>query len=421
MDVMDILKQKVESMEDEMVDYAKQLISYPSTSGKEYDAQLFVKSVLEDLGFNDIDLWEPDIEDLKDHEAFISSRSNFNNSPNVVGTLNGSGEGKSIILNSHIDVVPEGDKELWTHHPYKAVVKDGLIYGRGVSDMKGTKAAIFIALKALQEIDIKLQGNVVFQSVIEEETGSAGTLACALKGYSADAAIIPEPSAFKICPAQQGSAWFRIQVDGKAAHGGTRYHGVSAIENACYLLETLKELESIRNKKYKNELYAGNPIPFCINVGKLNGGEWPSSVAEKAIIEGRLGIPPGETIDSAKASLEEWIKESSSKIAYLKDYQPKVEWFGAFWGSSAIDRDHPIVLTAKSAYRQVFSKEATIIGTPWATDARILTEFANTPALVFGPGITAHCPDEHISVKSLKDYALILANILVNWCGVEDQ
>lgn len=414
------VREKVIALENEAIAYATKLISFPSVSGREMDAQKYVKKVLqEDLEFDFIDFWEPDIEEMKNHEAFITKRDSFAGSPNVVGILKGSGSGKSLILNSHIDIVPEGDHCEWTYPPFKGVVENGIIYGPGVSDMKGTKAAMFIVLKAFKELGIKLKGDIVFQSVIEEESGSAGTLACALKGYKADAAIIPEPSGFKICPAQQGSTWFRVNITGKSAHGGKRYLGVSAIDKAYLIISAIQELEKYRNKKFANPLYEGNPIPFTINIGTINGGVWPSSVPEKVSIEGRMGVAPGESLKEAWKMFEDCIVEATKKDPWLKDHKPTVEWFGAFWGSSQIDNEHPIVEVTKETYKEVMGENPVIEGTPWATDARILTEFADTPALIFGPGTSAHCPDEFMEVKSLMNYAQILAIIILKWCDFE--
>ncbi len=420
MTTYDQVLQKIETMEKELVSYAKQLVSYPSMSGQELEAQQYVKKVLEeDLNFTEIDFWEPDINELKGHEAFITKREDFKGSPNVVGTLKGEGGGRSLILNSHIDIVPEGSHKDWSCQPFQGEVIGDNIYGRGISDMKGTKASFFIVLKALQELGIKLKGDVIIQSVIEEETGSAGTLACALRGYKADAAIIPEPSGFKICPAQQGSTWFRVNIFGKAAHGGKRYQGISAIEKAATVVDSIAELEKYRNKKFANPLYEGNPIPFTINVGTIEGGDWPSSVPEVVSIEGRMGIPPAEDIKDGWKMFEEWIDLTAETDSWMKDHKPTVEWFGAFWGSAQIDPDHPIVEKAKNAYTKISGKEPIIEGTPWATDGRILIDFADTPALIFGPGTTAHCVDEYLPVKDLLDYTKMLACLVLDWCEFE--
>lgn len=152
---------------------------------------------------------------MKDHPYFVSPRTSFSDSPNIVATLKGSGDGKSMILNGHIDVVPEGDVDQWDHHPYSGERIGNRIYGRGTTDMKGGNVALMLAMEAIIESRIELKGDIYFQSVIEEESGGAGTLATILRGYKADGVIIPEPTNMKFFPKQQGSMWFRLHVKGK--------------------------------------------------------------------------------------------------------------------------------------------------------------------------------------------------------------
>ncbi|MCF8091901.1 MAG: peptidase [Desulfotignum sp.] len=407
----------IDSLEHVIVDHAVNLIRFPTTSKNEAGAQQYVKEVMTGLGCTTVDLWEPDINLLKSHEAFVSSRSDFKGSPNVVGTWKGTGGGKSLIINSHIDIVPEGSVDEWQYSPFGGDVDKGVIYGRGASDMKASKAAVFGAIQALSQAGVQLKGDLIVQSVIEEETGSAGSLACALKGYKADAAIVPEPTGFNICPAQQGSSWFRIDIRGKSAHAGQRYLGVSAIDKAIVVIDALHEFETFLNQTYTSSLYTGVPIPFSLNIGTIRGGDWASTVPEKVTIEGRLGVPPGLSLKKAWQLLEDRVQQKVSQDPWLARNRPVIEWFGAWWGPAEIDPDHPIVTSVRTACENTLSFSPDIKGTPWGTDARILTEFADTPALVFGPGTSAHCPDEFIPIKDLVMFAKILAAVIVDWCG----
>ncbi len=210
----------------------RKLIQERSIQGRESSAQAVVIEACRELGL-EIDIWEPDIKEMSAHVNFVSTRDTFEDSPNVVAIWRGTGGGRSIILNGHIDVVPEGDILQWDCDPYEGKVQDGKVYGRGSTDMKGGNVSLLLAINALKSIGVKLKGDVIFQSVIEEESGGAGTLAAILRGYSADAVLIPEPTNMKIFPKQQGSMWFRVKVKGKSAHGGTRYEGVSALRKKC--------------------------------------------------------------------------------------------------------------------------------------------------------------------------------------------
>ncbi|MGP4074595.1 peptidase [Halobacillus sp. K22] len=398
----------------------QRLVQADSTQGNEAEAQAVVIETLKELGMT-IDHWEPEREEVKKHPYFASSRESFTGSPNVVGVQKGTGDGRSIIFNGHIDVVPAGDLTQWEHDPYSGKVIDGRVYGRGVTDMKGGNVSMLLALKVLKSLGVKLKGDVIFQSVIEEESGGTGTLAAVMRGYKAEAALIPEPTNMKIFPKQQGSMWFRIYVKGRSAHGGTRYQGVSAIEKSMIVMNHVRELEKKRNDQITDPLYENIPIPIPINIGKIEGGDWPSSVADLVKIEGRMGISPEETIENAKVEMENWLELLKEEDVWFEDHPPRLEWFGARWLPGSMDQDHMFMSTLVAGYRDVLDIDPVIEASPWGTDGGLLTEAGNTPSLVFGPGVTemAHYPNEYIELDKVFEAAEIMALTLVEWCGVE--
>ncbi|WP_198025775.1 peptidase [Bacillus sp. J37] len=402
------------------IELLQKLVQANSTQGNEQYAQTIVIEKLRKIGLK-VEVWEPDGKFLATHPYFASPRKDFKGSPNVVGTLKGTGEGRSIILNGHIDVVPEGDHAQWGHQPYSGKVIAGKLYGRGATDMKGGNVSLLLALSAIRALGIPLKGDVIFQSVIEEESGGAGTLAAILKGYKADAAIIPEPTNMKIFPKQQGSMWFRLTVKGRSAHGGTRYEGVSAIEKAMLVVDHIRELEKRRNERIHDPLYEKIPIPIPINIGKIEGGDWPSSVADLVKLEGRMGISPDETMNHAKMELETWIKELKNIDQWFNDYPVSLEWFGARWVPGSVDLSHEMIKTLSASYSEVIGKEPVIEASPWGTDGGLLTQVGSTPTIVFGPGVTekAHFPNEYIEIDKVFEAAEIIALTVVGWCGVE--
>jgi acetylornithine deacetylase len=197
-------------------------IQQRSFSGSEEKIQNILKQELLDLGL-EIDMYEMKMKEMKKSEFFVTQRKSFKKSPNIVAILKGKGENKisvneigqqkiqenekfsSIILNGHVDVVPEGEAK-WTEDAFSAKIENGKLYGRGTTDMKGGIFSSYLALKILKDLNIQLKGDVIFQSVVEEESGGAGTLSTVLRGYKADAAIIPEPTNMKIFPKQQVSS-----------------------------------------------------------------------------------------------------------------------------------------------------------------------------------------------------------------------
>lgn len=399
--------------------YLQRLVQEESVRGRESKAQAIIIEKCRELGLK-MDIWEIGEEKLTSHPAFCSDRTDFKGNPNVVAVLSGSGEGRSLILNGHIDVVPVGDPGTWKHEPFSGYIENGKLFGRGSTDMKGGTVSLLIALEAIIQSGIKLKGDVIFQSVIEEESGGAGTLAAVLRGYKADGAIIPEPTNMKVFPKQQGSMWFRIKVRGKQAHGGTRYMGVSAIEKAMHVLTGLKDLEITRNQRMSDPLFKSIPIPIPINIGKMTSGQWPSSVPDLAVIEGRMGVAPDETTEQAKFEMETALKSIADQDQWLKENPPVIEWFGARWLPGDLEMDHSLVGVLKDSYQKIKGEPPMIEASPWATDGGILNKIGGVPVVVFGPGVTkmAHDANEYIELADVYEAAEIIALSVMNWCEI---
>ncbi len=402
----------------EAVVLLSKLVQQPSTQGNEQGVQAIVAEKLKSLGLT-VDKWDPDYNVLAKNPYFVPSRKTYTGSPNVVGVLKGTGGGRSIILNGHIDVVPEGDRTKWTDDPFSGAVKDGKVYGRGTTDMKGGNVSMILAMEAIIRSGIKLKGDVIFESVIEEESGGVGTLATVLRGYKADAALIPEPTNMKLFIKQQGSMWFRITVEGRSAHGGTRYEGVSAIEKAVILHQAVLKLESMRNARITDPLYKTVPIPVPINMGKIQGGSWPSSVADLVTIEGRIGVAPDEEMNAVRMELTACLADVSRQDPWLNEHPAKVEFFGAQWVPNSLDAKHTFAEVVRGAFSEVYNKPVIVEASPWGTDGGLLSKVGGIPVLVIGPGETrmAHYPDEYIEVDAMIKCSKVFARVLIEWCG----
>ena len=414
-------QQKVEAYIDqqqqETFDLLARMVRQPSIQYHEAGAQQVVIDKLKQLEL-DVDVWDPDIEALKKNPYFVSTRKDFTNSPNVVGVLKGQGGGRSLILNGHIDVVPEGETTKWKDDPYSGKIEDGRMYGRGTTDMKGGNVAMILAIESIKRTGIQLKGDVIFQSVIEEESGGAGTLATVLRGYYADAAIIPEPTNLKLFIKQQGSLWFRVSIEGVIAHGGTRYEGVSAIEKAWIAHQKILDLEKERNARITDPMYEKLPIPLPINVGTIHGGTWPSSVPDLVTIEGRIGVGPDETIDAVKQELHECINQLSAADDWFSDHPAKLEFFGAQWLPNSVPVESQIAGIVEENFRQLFGDSIIVEASPWGTDAGILGTVGGIPAIVIGPGETsvAHYPNEYVELQKVVKVAKLFALTILKWC-----
>jgi acetylornithine deacetylase len=410
----------IEGNRDEAVSYLSGLLKHPSVMGSEESAQRHYAELLKLLDM-EIDIWEPKAEDMKINPDFMPARDDYTGSPDVVGVLRGTGGGRSILLNGHVDVVPAGGND-WTDDPWSGKIEDGKVYGRGANDMKGALIAYLMAMKAIKEAGIDLKGDVLIGSVIGEETGGAGTLSLINRGYRADGAIISEPSDLRVCPVSMGVIWFRVRVRGLMAHAATSYLGVNAISKAAMLIQEIDAYEERMIRDKKHPLYSHHPSPFSINIGIIKGGVFPTSVPDEVILEARMSFSPDDDIAQVKKELEEAIHKAAMKDEWLRDHLPEIEWYGFCLNSGSVPMDHPLLGAILYNFKLVKEREAEIIGTPWGTDAGALIRYGNIPTIVFGPGPggMAHKADEYIDVDMLQDTTKVIAATILDWCGHEE-
>ena len=401
-----------------MYEFIIKLIATPSFGGEESKAQQLMAEKLKELDL-EVDKWEIDFNELRKHPDFSMSyerKEGFG----VVGTT-GPDTGKSLILCGHIDTVAPGDIENWDTIPLQATVKDGKLYGRGSTDMKAALVGALYALKAVKDT-VKLKGRVIYESVIGEEDGGCGALATCLRGYKADAGIVMEPSETKVAPEIAGAMSFRITVPGKPVHACVKDEGISAIEKFIVVYNGLMELEKERNTRFTDPLYNRYESPYAISIGTVHGGEWPGTVAESVVFEGRIGVAVGEKEESARRDLEEKIAEIADGDPWLREHKPKVEWAGYSFASSMVSVDHPIVQAIGVAYRDVTGKEPMHEGMTYASDVRHLINVAETPTTVFGPGDVrvAHGANEYVPIDQLETVVKTLALTILRFVGYEE-
>ena len=419
MSLWDKVFDAVESHREEGLELLQTLVRIPSVTGNEKACQEVITERTRPVGL-EMDIWEPAREELMTHPAYVPVEISYENRPNVVGRLRGSGGGQSLILNGHIDVVPPGPVERWTHSPWSGHFEDGKVFGRGSVDMKAGLVTMILAVRALQTAGLRLRGDLTLQSVVDEEQGGNGTLACVLRGYRADACVFTEATGLdKVAIANRGAQFFRITVPGQA--GGTEYkHSlVNPITKAVEIFQAVEAYSIMRESAVSHTLYDNDETKVPLGITIISGGEWPSSVASSCVMEGTIECLPGENIHKVKDKFKEYLIEWSAKDSWLQEHPLSIEWFGLWFEPSIIAPDHPFVVTLSDTVEQVTGVRPVAVGAP-GCDLRLPILYGDTPAVRFGPaGSPIHSTDEYVEFDQVVTCAALLALTAVNWCGLD--
>lgn len=414
--MLDVERNVLEEIdEDAIVKTASELIQIPSVTGNESDAQRYISKLMMGIGLQ-TDVWEIDIPEMRKHPDF-SMGVDRKEGLGVVGRL-ACGSGRSLILNGHIDVVSAGDESNWTHPPWGGTVESELLYGRGSVDMKGGLSCALHAVKAVVESGVDLGGDVFVESVVGEEDGGIGALATILRGYKADGAVVVEPTELKVAPAQAGSHCFRITVRGSSAHACVREEGVSALEKFMPIYEALMRLERRRNSAVDDPLYSRYRLPIPLNLGVVKCGNWPSSVPEELVLEGRYGIGVDEDVASAHTVFIKAVADAVASDDWLRSHPPLVEWRGGQFNPARTPTGHRLTTTVATAYRDVAGVVPVYEGVTYGSDMRHLVNVGNIPTVLFGPGDVRLChrSDEHVPISDLVTATRTLALTILRFC-----
>lgn len=408
----------VDDLAPDAVALLQELVRTPSLTGDEAAVQEIVARSMRDAGL-DVDVWEPDPVELAPYAEHVGEFETMAGRPNVVGKWPGSGGGKSLILNGHIDTVEPGVRDQWEVDPFSGELRDGRVIGRGSLDMKAGVVANIIATLALRNAGWEPKGDLIVESVISEEDGGAGALATILRGYTADACIITEPTALDLVIAQGGSLVFRIHVAGKSAHGAARNEGESAFEHFLPIFAALIDLEAERNRTLDHPLYAGIANKIPINIGVIRSGAWPSSVPDWLIAEGRAGLVPGETLEGFKTEFVAAVMKAADTDPWLAAHPPRVEWFSGQFAPSEIAATHELVAEMSAAHQAVTGKTPAIRGVTYGADMRHYVNIAGIPCLMYGADHVegAHAPNESVGVDEMLTCAKTIALAALGWCS----
>ena len=395
------------------------LVAVPSIGGTdpEHEIQALLAADLAAAGL-ETDHWRLPLDELLAAPDFPGVEVHRDEAWGLVGRLPGTSDGAALMLNGHVDVVPVGDPAAWsTPNPFSGRVVDGELHGRGSCDMKAGLVAALTAVTALRRAGVPLRGDVLLACVPGEEDGGLGTYATLRRGWTADACVVPEPTSLDLVTANAGALTFRLSVPGRATHASRRTDGVSAIEKLVPLLAALGRLEARRNRDV-DPLMARWTLAYPLSIGRVQAGDWASTVPDLLIAEGRLGVALDEPVEVARAALEQAVAEASAADPWLRDHPVGVQWWGGQFASGRLPADSDLADRMSAAHNAVATGSPGRWGAPYGSDLRLLAG-SGIPTLHYGPGdaVLAHAPDERVPLAEVHTAARALALLALDVCG----
>lgn len=397
-----------------------ELVRVPSLGGAdaECDIQAMLATGLGVAGL-EVDHWPIPLEALLAEPDFPGVEVDRSEAWGLVGRLPGSGDGPSLLLNAHVDVVPPGDLASWSFpDPFSGQIVDGELYGRGACDMKAGLVAAVTAVAAVRRAGAPLRGDLLVACVPGEEDGGLGTYAMLHRGWRADACVIPEPTGLHLVPANAGALTFRLRVPGFATHASRRTEGVSAIEKLVPLMAAMSRLEQARNTDV-DPLMRRWPLAYPLSIGRVQAGDWASSVPDLLVAEGRLGVALDEPVADARRALEDAVAAACAEDPWLAEHPATIQWWGGQFASGRLPATSDLAAQMGSAHRRAGGGGQDSWAAPYGSDLRLLTS-AGVPTLHYGPGdaVLAHAADERVPLAELLVATRALAVLALDICGV---
>jgi acetylornithine deacetylase len=427
----------IEARPDDLVSLATALIAFDTTARNVGDPprdeaalQEYLAEVLRESGAS-VDVWEPDAAEMAGM-PLVPPGLDFVGRPQLIARRAGTGGGRSLLFNGHIDVVSVEPRSAWTSDPFAARVRDGKLYGRGACDMKGGIASMVFAMQVLAQLDIPLAGDLVVATNTDEESSGAGGTALAQHGLRADAGIVTEPTGFDAWVACRGSEYGVISVPGRPGHAEVNQPdwraggAVNAIEKAAVVLEAIAALR--RDWAARD----GFDHPFLSRPALLptmaRSGEWPVTYPASCELTIAVMYLPVQADErgwgsDVRREVEEWIARETARDDWLAEHPPKIEWWPNGVMPFEISPDEVIAGTVLEAGGDV-GRPGRVGGLDSWYDGATITELAGTPSIGYGPpgfdadGVSvAHMVDEFVPVDGLVACAQALSVTAMRFCG----
>jgi acetylornithine deacetylase len=418
----------IDERRDDLVSLASEMIAFDTTARKldeparqEAALQLFLARRLQDIGA-EVDMWEPRADDLAAHPQVPAGLA-FDGRPQLIARLPGERGDRSLLFNGHIDVVPADPVDRWTSDPFVPEVRDGRLYGRGAVDMKGGVAAMVFALETLAGLGLRTSHDMLVNTVTDEESCGAGTLASLAHGLRATAAVVPEPSNLAVVTACRGILNLTVTVTGRSAHATMRQPdwraggAVNAIDKAVIVLLSVERLA--RDWSQRPDLRHDLLPPPIILPTLIEGGEWKVSYPAACTIFFDIAYVPAQVdAHGAGAAVRDevarWIADGTRHDPWLAEHPPSLEW-GLDMPPGEVAPEDEIVRCLRGA-SELACRNSALGGLDSWHDTASLIRVGGISAVDFGPATTGsdgrplmHAIDEHVTIDDLVATAQVLA------------
>jgi acetylornithine deacetylase/succinyl-diaminopimelate desuccinylase family protein len=417
----------------ELAEFSATLIRFPTDSQSEGNLE-FEPAARACLDLIASSLAEAGI----DTEVFSTTSGH----PTLLARLRGTGGGRTLVLNGHIDVVPPGDPAQWRHNPWQGKIAGGVLHGRGASDMKAGVAALVFAARAIAASGARPAGDIVLHIVSDEEVAGTGSREAIARGDNPSAVISCEPTDLGIVTTHGGLLHLRIEVVGQSAHAGERFAslypghrgtGVNAIEKAFKIATALQDLERQWSRKAPDALLpAGfNTISPGIVLGGPGGGtdgrltaiSSPGTTPDYCSLEYNVWYLPDEQRDDVIAELQSFLDHVCQTDDWLRVHAPRLTWGfnGIDVPPAKIATEHPLTEALRASLFDL-GRETPIEGFTAASELGWYAD-RGIPGLLFGPGriSEAHSLNEHVQLKDIKLCAQALIATCLSYCVLSND
>ena len=419
---------RIDGQADELIKFLQQYVAHksvnpgrgtPDDPGEEESCQRWLASELERMGcFDKIDLW-----------ADVPGR------PNLAAVIKGHSGHSGLMFNGHTDTVEVTlpQMESWIGDPWSGEIRDGNLFGRGSTDMKGGNAAFLWAAKVLCEEGVALSDDLILTFSIAEETGEAdiGPLSVLRRGYTAPFVVNAEPTHLRISPATMGWFFLKISVRGKGLHPASRFAaiypsrnplplpGVDAVEKLRKIMDALTELE--RDWALHQRHMFMPPGGMNMSPVYIHGGALRASMPEHCEVVYAVVYNPALRSDEVLRQIRTAVDGVIANDSWLREHPPILEApvIHQVLEPVNLPLEHPAVRKLAAAYRDALGSEPEFGSLPGPCDANIMSE-AGITTIIFGPGdlaMNAHGANEYVPIRQVIDACKVYASLMVDCCG----